>query len=127
MSEKSISVIQAASLFRDSLVPKADRQEPFPMWYGWALADSFIAGADWHLSQYNDECGVGVGPYNLRVLQASGASNILGAHNLITGLAEKAAAIVELLDEEEKHHGGLVRVETLKAKNELRLELARWK
>lgn len=42
-------------------------------------------------------------------------------------LADKAKNLVALLDEEEKHHGGLVRVETLKAKNELRLELARWK
>ncbi len=44
----------------------------------------------------------------------------------IKNLVAKSKNLVALLDEEEKYHGGLVRVETLKAKNELRLELAKW-
>lgn len=47
--------------------------------------------------------------------------------DIIEALVTKAKNLVALLDEEEKYHGGLVRVETLKAKNELRLELSRWK
>lgn len=41
-------------------------------------------------------------------------------------LVVKAKALVDALDDEEKYHGGLVRTESLRAKNELRLELSRW-
>lgn len=40
-------VRQAAVAFRESLVPRADHLHlgHYPMWYGWALYDAFIAGA----------------------------------------------------------------------------------
>ncbi len=41
-------------------------------------------------------------------------------------LVAKSAALVTLLDDAEVNHGGLLLVSVLKAKNELRLELARW-
>lgn len=85
----------------------------------------------------NFECGMAVGPYNLRILQASGASNILGAHTLITGLAEKAAALVEAVGSDDTGkliggqwvagNGGLLSRATIAAADALRLELARWK
>lgn len=39
----------AAYVFRDSLVSMADQMAHglYPMWYGWALVDAFIAGAKW--------------------------------------------------------------------------------
>jgi hypothetical protein len=42
-------------------------------------------------------------------------------------LLAKARALVELLDDAEVNHGGLIGGVTLRAKNELRLELSRWK
>jgi hypothetical protein len=42
-------------------------------------------------------------------------------------LVAKAKALVELLDDAEVNHGGLVGGVTLRAKNELRLELSRWR
>lgn len=52
------------------------------------------------------------------------------AEKFVTGvnaLKAKAQKLVDMLDDAEINHGGLISVETLTAKNELRLELARWK
>lgn len=42
-------------------------------------------------------------------------------------LAKKSSALVDLLDDAERNHGSLVGTKTLRARDELRLELARWK
>lgn len=42
-------------------------------------------------------------------------------------LVDKAKALVELLDDAEVNHGGLVGGVTLRAKNDLRLELSKWR
>jgi len=42
-------------------------------------------------------------------------------------LVAKANHLVELMDQAETQHGGLIGSVTLRAKNELRLELSRWK
>lgn len=44
----------------------------------------------------------------------------------VDDLLQKAAAVVELLSQAEQNHGGLIGVDTLKAANELRLQLAWW-
>ncbi len=54
-------------------------------------------------------------------------SSTAGVYQLTKNLVAKARALVDILDEEERNHGGLVRTESLRAKNELRLELSRWK
>lgn len=41
-------------------------------------------------------------------------------------LLASARAVAELLNQAEQNHGGLIGVDTLKAANSLRLELARW-
>jgi hypothetical protein len=41
-------------------------------------------------------------------------------------LLAAARAVGDLLNQAEQNHGGLIGVDTLKAANELRLELARW-
>ncbi len=72
------------------------------------------------------EAGMQIGPYSLRVLQASGGSNIVGAHVLVRDLYDKAKTLVDILDDREKNHGALIGPETLNARNELALELSRW-
>lgn len=42
-------------------------------------------------------------------------------------LLAKARHMVELMDDAERNHGGLIGGVTLRAKNELRLELSKWK
>lgn len=42
-------------------------------------------------------------------------------------LVAKAKALVEMLDDAERNHGGLYAGKTMRAANELRLELQRWK
>lgn len=42
-------------------------------------------------------------------------------------LVVKAKALVDMLDDAERNHGALIGTKTLKAANELRLEIARWK
>jgi hypothetical protein len=42
-------------------------------------------------------------------------------------LVAKANKLVQLMDEAETQHGGLVGSVTLRAKNELRLELSKWR
>ena len=42
-------------------------------------------------------------------------------------LVTKSKALVDMLDDAERNHGALIGTKTLKAANELRLELARWK
>lgn len=42
-------------------------------------------------------------------------------------LVQKAKALVDMLDDAERNHGALIGTKTLKAANELRLEIARWK
>lgn len=41
-------------------------------------------------------------------------------------LLASARKVAELLTQAEQNHGGLIGVDTLKAANEMRLELARW-
>lgn len=41
-------------------------------------------------------------------------------------LLMRARAVADLLNQAEQNHGGLIGVDTLKAANELRVELARW-
>jgi hypothetical protein len=45
----------------------------------------------------------------------------------INTLVAKAKALVDMLDDAERNHGGLYAGKTMTAANELRLELARWK
>jgi hypothetical protein len=45
----------------------------------------------------------------------------------IRDLVAKAKALVDMLDDAERNHGGLYAGKTMTAANELRLELARWK
>lgn len=66
-----------------------------------------------------------------RGAQAAGAIHIHGyrylpAHEVLD-LVAKAQRLLELLDDAENYHGGLIGGVTLRAKNELRLELSRWK
>lgn len=42
-------------------------------------------------------------------------------------LVTKAKALVDMLDDAERNHGGLYAGKTMRAANELRLELQRWK
>ena len=42
-------------------------------------------------------------------------------------LLASARKVAELLNQAEQNHGGLIGVDTLRAANELRLQLARWK
>ena len=44
----------------------------------------------------------------------------------VATLIEKARALVDLLEDAENNHGGLIGTKTLRAKNVLRLELSRW-
>ncbi len=44
----------------------------------------------------------------------------------IMALVDKARALVELMEDAEVNHGGLVGTKTLRARNELRLELSKW-
>ena len=44
----------------------------------------------------------------------------------VAALLTKGRALAELLNQAEQNHGGLIGVDTLKAANELRLELTRW-
>jgi hypothetical protein len=74
-----------------------------------------------------DTGGMTFGPYHIQVLQSSGASNILGAHTLVNRLGEAAKTLVDLLEDAETNHGGLIGTKTLTAKNVLRMELSRWK
>lgn len=66
-----------------------------------------------------------------RGAQAAGSIHANGyrylpAHEVLE-LVAKAQALVALLDDREVNHGSLIGPETLNAKNELRLELSRWK
>lgn len=45
----------------------------------------------------------------------------------IHALVERSKKLVQLLDDAEVNHGGLIGGVTLRAKNELRLELSKWK
>lgn len=45
----------------------------------------------------------------------------------LDALLDRARNLAELISQAELQHGGLIGVDTLKAANELRLELARWK
>lgn len=42
-------------------------------------------------------------------------------------LVDKAGKLVALLDDMEKNHGGLVGTKTYRGRDDLRLELSRWK
>jgi len=44
----------------------------------------------------------------------------------LADLLEHGRSVADLLNEAEQNHGGLIGVDTLKAANRLRLELARW-
>lgn len=129
MTERPIEQLIAGNAFRDTLVPKAEqRYLPELLWHGWAIMDGFLAGVDWRMeTETREECGMSFGPFNLRVLQASGASNILGAYEAVRDLHAKAKALVDMLDDAERNHGALIGSKTLTAANELRLELSRWK
>ena len=35
----------AGNAFRDTLIPRADSANPFPLWHGWAIMEAFLAGA----------------------------------------------------------------------------------
>lgn len=45
----------------------------------------------------------------------------------VSDLVQKAQALVDLLEDAETNHGGLIGTKTLTAKNVLRMELSRWK
>jgi hypothetical protein len=44
----------------------------------------------------------------------------------VADLLKRARAVADLLNQAEQNHGGLIGVDTLKAANELRVELTRW-
>ncbi len=44
----------------------------------------------------------------------------------VEDLLVKARAVAELLNQAEQNHGGLIGTDTLKAANELRVQLSRW-
>jgi hypothetical protein len=44
----------------------------------------------------------------------------------VRALIDKAKALVDMLDDAERNHGGLYAGKTMTASNELRLELAKW-
>lgn len=46
---------------------------------------------------------------------------------MFADLRTKAKALVDLLDDAERNHGGLVGGKTFTAANELRLELSKWR
>jgi len=129
MTERPMEQFRAGDAFIQTIVPKADADNRgAPLWHGWAIMDGFLAGIDWQEENHLwDEMGMSVGPHHLRVLQASGASNILGAHKMITDLTEKASNLVALLDDAEVNHGGLWSGKTMRARDDLRQELARWR
>jgi hypothetical protein len=129
MTGRPMEQFVAGDAFIKTLVSKADADNRgAPLWHGWAVMDGFLAGIDWQKeNQTWEEAGMSIGPYNLRVLQASGGSNIVGAHTLARDLHDKAAALVALLDDAEVNHGGLWSGKTMRARDELRQELARWR
>lgn len=45
---------------------------------------------------------------------------------MIEDLLRRSVAVAALLNDAEQHHGGLIGPDTLKAANQLRLELSRW-
>lgn len=45
----------------------------------------------------------------------------------VKDLLVKAKALVDMLDDAERNHGGLYAGKTMRSANELRLELQRWK
>jgi hypothetical protein len=46
--DRPIEELEAANAFRDTMIPRADgKMGPAPYWYGWAVFDAFLAGADW--------------------------------------------------------------------------------
>jgi hypothetical protein len=48
MTDRPIEELVAGDKFRDTLVPRADHMNgAFPMWYGWAIMDAFLAGIDY--------------------------------------------------------------------------------
>lgn len=58
----------------------------------------------------------------------SGPVTVTHVENLSrNALAEKAQALVDLLDDAERNHGSLVGTLTMRARDELRLELSKWK
>jgi len=63
-----------------------------------------------------DEENNGVTDYELHGVGAKAHANLLA----------KARKLVELMDDAETNHGGLIGGVTLRAKNELRLELSKW-
>lgn len=44
----------------------------------------------------------------------------------MTKVLDKAQALVDMIEDAENNHGGLIGKKTLRCKNELRLELERW-
>lgn len=68
-----------------------------------------------------------IGPFTVT---QTGPSNGMTAVDLVLAvmtLRGKAQALVDLLEDAEVNHGGLVGTKTLTAKNVLRMELSRWK
>jgi hypothetical protein len=48
------ALLIAADKFRNSLIPRADAyddQGGAHMWYGWAVFDAFLAGAEWQANK----------------------------------------------------------------------------
>ena len=51
MSAKDIAKLIAAAKFVESMEPRADVRQPYPLWYGWALREAFLAGIAWQKKQ----------------------------------------------------------------------------
>ncbi len=46
--QRPIEELEAATAFRDQLVPRADEHAhgTYPLWHGWAIVEAFLAGVD---------------------------------------------------------------------------------
>lgn len=75
-----------------------------------------------------DAAGIPFEATNVRMPSDEHWLRVAGAATAVMGeLVTRSAAVVDLLEDAEINHGGLYSTHTLRAKNELRLELARWR
>lgn len=68
-------------------------------------------------------------PVGQFTVSAVGRENVASAEAMVTSINElvaKARNLVELMNDAERNHGGLLSVQTLRARGELALELGKW-
>jgi len=54
---RPIEEVKAADAFVQTLVPRLDAHNPYPLWHGWAIMDGFFAGIDYARKQRDVEHG----------------------------------------------------------------------